>query len=253
MSDTEGRTPKLDSYEQRGEGHPDVQKLHGPIYREKLEPEDGYQPVPTRLILMMFALLMWGGWYLGQFSVDFDSSVLDGPAAFVRGAGSGEPTIKAPLDPMAVGKRVFNNCIACHAANGLGVPGQYPPLVGSEWVLGDEKVLVRILLHGMQGPVVVLGETYNGQMPAWQQLSDAEIAGVLSYIRGSWGNTAAPVTAELVGEIRKIESRTQPWKAEELASLANQSTGDDVGNDAADEEVSDEDSPPSRDSAEDRS
>jgi hypothetical protein len=72
----------------------------------------------------------------------------------------------------------------------------------------------------MQGPVEVLGETYDGQMPGWRQLSDAEIAAVLTFIRGSWGNSAAPVSTELVAEVRANESRVQPWTADELSQIA---------------------------------
>ncbi len=57
------------------------------------------------------------------------------------------------------------------------LPGVFPPLVGSEWVTGPPETLVRIILNGLQGPIEVAGQTYNGAMPAWaQQLSGQEIA-----------------------------------------------------------------------------
>jgi len=97
------------------------------------------------------------------------------------------------------GKQLYGaKCVACHQASGLGVAGVFPPLAGAEWVLGDEKVLVSILLHGVQGELVVKGNTYNGVMPAFGTLSDEEIAAVLSYIRSDWGNQATPITAATV-------------------------------------------------------
>ena len=66
------------------------------------------------------------------------------------------------------GKVVYSTtCAACHQATGEGVEGTYPPLAGSEWVNGDEAKVVRIVLHGLTGPVEVAGETYSGMMPPW--------------------------------------------------------------------------------------
>ena len=63
----------------------------------------------------------------------------------------------------------------------------------------------------------VKGVTYNGQMPPWQQLSDAELAAVLSYVRSSWGNSAGPISAADVAKERSATSgRGGPWSAEEL-------------------------------------
>jgi mono/diheme cytochrome c family protein len=246
------RPDALEAYEQRGDDQPDVQRLHGPIYREKMEPRDGYQPVPTPFLLAMLALLLWGGWYLGRYSADFNPAALEGPRAFRPRAEAAVAAPETPPDTMLVGGRVFNVCIACHGADGKGVPGKYPPLVDSEWVLGDERIVVRILLQGMRGPVDVLGETYDGEMPGWAQLTDERIAAVLTYIRGSWGNSAESVATDLVASIRAAETRTRAWTASELLDLAKQppqasADGDDSGtepaaSDEGREEVNGEDS-----------
>ena len=76
----------------------------------------------------------------------------------------------------------------CHQDTGKGLPGTYPPLVGSPIVLGDPAIPIRILLHGLQGDVTVEGATYNGQMPSWDRFSDEQIAAVLTYVRGAWTN-----------------------------------------------------------------
>jgi mono/diheme cytochrome c family protein len=120
------------------------------------------------------------------------------------------------------GKQIFaTTCAACHQATGQGVEGTFPPLAGSDWVTGDEAKLVRIVLHGLTGPVEVAGETYTGAMPAWGGvLKDPDVAAVTTYIRSSWGNQAAPITEARVASIRAATaSRKTPWTAAELAQL----------------------------------
>jgi mono/diheme cytochrome c family protein len=124
-------------------------------------------------------------------------------------------------NPVEAGKRVFDkNCVGCHQATGQGIPGAFPPLVGSEWVTGPPETVVRILLFGLQGPVQVRGATFNGAMPAWKDvLKDEEIAAVATYIR-EWAPNAAPaVPADQVAAQRKaLAGRTAPWTAAELTS-----------------------------------
>jgi mono/diheme cytochrome c family protein len=122
----------------------------------------------------------------------------------------------------ADGKQVYSTtCAACHQAHGEGIEGTYPPLAGSEWVNGDDAKVVRIVLNGVSGPLEVAGETYSGMMPAWGPvLKDDDIASVLTYVRGSWGNKAAPITAATVAKIRAATaSRSTPWTAAELAKF----------------------------------
>jgi mono/diheme cytochrome c family protein len=124
---------------------------------------------------------------------------------------------------MVVGRRVYNSCATCHQMDGQGVAGAYPPLAGAEWVTGDPRVLSRILLHGLQGPISVRGVLYNGAMPGWSRLSDGEIAAVLTYIRNSWGNAAGAVSPDVVAEVRRSEAtRASAWTADELDRLAKQ-------------------------------
>lgn len=102
--------------------------------------------------------------------------------------------------------------------------GQFPTLVGSEWVLsGDwhgDNHLVKILLHGLQGAIQVKGETYNGAMPPWKQLKDEQIALILTYIRNEWGNSAPPIVAEQVAKIREEHAgQTEPWTQSQLQAI----------------------------------
>ncbi|MEM1095435.1 MAG: cytochrome c [Bacteroidota bacterium] len=95
-------------------------------------------------------------------------------------------------------------CASCHGNTGLGIPGLYPPLVGTDWVTGDEERLIRIVLGGMQGPMVVNGVTYNNVMPPHNFFSDTQTADVITYIRSAWGNTAGAVTAAEVTRVRSL-------------------------------------------------
>ncbi|HZH70885.1 MAG TPA: cytochrome c [Mariniphaga sp.] len=101
------------------------------------------------------------------------------------------------------GKKVYDSvCLACHMANGTGVPGMFPPLANTDWVTGDKEQLIRITIQGLSGKIEVNGTTYNNIMPPNSHLSDREIADVLTYIRQSFGNDASEVTVEEVSTVR---------------------------------------------------
>jgi mono/diheme cytochrome c family protein len=121
------------------------------------------------------------------------------------------------------GAEVFAaRCAACHQSGGTGIPGAFPPLAGSNWVTGPDVTAVRILLHGVQGTLTVNGAAYNGAMPGFaSQLSDEEIAAVLSYVRSQWGNQAAPVqTAQVTAERAATAARSEPWNGDaDLATM----------------------------------
>ncbi len=204
-----------------GEGL-NVRDVHGAILREKDDPRDGYEPIPLWMVSVFMALVFWGGAYLSFYSGGFQSDVFD--ASQVSWAGGGG-AVKGPPDPMVVGKRLFTaNCVACHQPTGQGVAGQFPTLVDSEWVIGGDwhgdNHLVKILLHGLQGPIQVKGNTYNGAMPPWKQLKDDQIAMILTYIRNEWGNSAPPITAEQVAKIREeTAAQTEPYTQNQLKAV----------------------------------
>lgn len=190
--------------------------LHEPIYREMAEPRDGYEPMPTWLVFLCLAIMGFGGWYLGMFSGGFLPDAYD-ETGWRSSASATAETAVAAADPMVLGKRVYNNCMACHQRDGTGVAGNYPPLAGSEWVAGSEVTLAALLLRGLEGRITVGGESYDQVMPAWGHLSDDQIAAVLTYIRGSWGNNAGAIEADLVATVRaQTADRTRPWRADEL-------------------------------------
>ena len=118
----------------------------------------------------------------------------------------------------ADGKALFaRNCAACHQATGAGLPGVFPPLAGSEWVMGSDKVAAAILLHGITGKLTVKGGSYNGQMPAFKdKLNDAEIAAVLSHIRSNFGNAAPKIAPDVVkAEREATRDRKDPWAGDD--------------------------------------
>jgi len=112
-----------------------------------------------------------------------------------------------PVAAIARGKKVYDlTCVACHQADGQGVPDATPTLVKTKWVLGDKAVLVKIILKGMQG-VEIDGDTYRTLMPAQENvLSDQQIADVLTYVRNSFGNRASAV---MVGEVKAVREKVK--------------------------------------------
>lgn len=108
-----------------------------------------------------------------------------------------------PAAQTASGKALFDkNCAVCHQANGQGLADTFPPLAGAEVPNGPADAHIRLVLHGLTGPLAVRGHTYNGVMPSFLSLIDAELAAILTYERTSWGNTGSPVTPEQVHALR---------------------------------------------------
>lgn len=113
-------------------------------------------------------------------------------------------------------------CAGCHGNNGEGIQRLAPPLAGSEWVLGDERRLALLVLHGIEGPIDVAGKRYDTPeiltvMPSHSTLDDGSITSILIYIRNEWGNNAGGVNRRTVGRLRHTtQGRVQPWSVEGL-------------------------------------
>lgn len=97
------------------------------------------------------------------------------------------------------------SCAACHQITGQGVPGAFPPLDGSPYVVGDNvDRLATIMLYGLIGPIHVKGVLYNNVMTPWGPLlKDEELAAIATYIRSSWSNKAGPVSADVFTRARQ--------------------------------------------------
>ncbi len=100
------------------------------------------------------------------------------------------------------GERVFNQtCFACHQANGQGLPGVFPPLAKSDFLMADPERAIGIVLHGLQGPLTVNGQTYN-QVMTPQNLDDEQVANVLTFVMNSWGNSGEAISPDAVKKVR---------------------------------------------------
>lgn len=93
-------------------------------------------------------------------------------------------------------------CISCHQGDGKGDGSRFPPLNGSEWVIGDKKRLINVVLNGLTGSITVKGQSFDGVMPKHDFISDAEIAKVLTYIRLSFINNSSAVHEKEVADVR---------------------------------------------------
>ena len=112
---------------------------------------------------------------------------------------TGDSTADGASDnPYAAGEKIYTSmCISCHQKNGEGVVGAFPPLANSDYLLADINRSIDIVKNGMQGEIVVNGQTYNGIM-ANQGLTDEEVRDVTNYILNAWGNKGGEVSLDEV-------------------------------------------------------
>jgi mono/diheme cytochrome c family protein len=171
------------------------------------------------LLLMLFLGLVFYDKHSGWFDVKVYS-----PYGSAEQLEAYQPVAGAAA-AMARGKKTYETvCGICHAPDGTGKPGQAPPLAGSEWVNSKGvNRLARIPLQGLNGPVEVKGQRMtfpNGMVAVGAGLSDTDLAAVLTYIRGSWGNKADEVTADDIKAIRaQLGASPKPATSEQLKAL----------------------------------
>ena len=133
----------------------------------------------------------------------------------------------AERDLLIKGKALYARegaCITCHQPDGKGLPvSGFPPLSGTNWVLGNEERLIKLVLKGLYGPMEVLGTRYPGQVPMTPfgaMLKDDEIAAVLTYVRNSFGNKASAISPGKVKAVRAaVKDKTGFYSPEELLRL----------------------------------
>jgi mono/diheme cytochrome c family protein len=176
------------------------------------EPTAARSHLPMWILLALLALLYLGGIYFDHHSGWFDKQVYS-PYASAAMLESYQPKSGAAA-ARAQGKKNFEAiCGTCHGVDGLGKPGQAPPLAGSEWVNAKgHNRLAHIPLAGISGTLSVAGKEWNLPMAAMgAALSDTDLANVLTYIRSSWGNKAGEVTADDIKAVRAgMGARPQP-------------------------------------------
>jgi mono/diheme cytochrome c family protein len=184
------------------------------------EPTAVRSQMPMWILVLTLTLLFLGAVYFDRHSGWFDKQVYS-PYASAAMLDSYQPKSGAAA-ALAQGKRVYEQiCGVCHGVDGLGKPGQAPPLAGSDWVIAKgHNRLAHIPLAGISGPISVGGKDWNLNMAAMgAALSDADLAAVLTYIRSSWGNKAGEVTADDIKTIRAGLVRPLPMSLDQLMAM----------------------------------
>lgn len=191
----------------------DLLLVHSQLMREKIEPTERMAPIPLFLLGLFGMLLFWGGFYLARYSGGFSSTAFN-PEII----GTAVAEKEKPFDPIARGKKLFIGlCQNCHQANGEGLPGVYPPLRGSPWLLTSDVRPIKILLKGLSGPINVHGHDFDLNMPNVADWKDRDIAAVLTFVRQNWDNKADPISEDLVKKTREeIKDRHKPWTGDEI-------------------------------------
>ncbi len=184
-------------------------------------PETTRSTVPMWIIVIMLLLLFVGAVYFDHSSGWFNPKVYP-PYTTVDELEQFQPKSGAAA-VAAHGKQVYETiCGICHGTDGMGKPGQAPPLAGSEWVntQGFNRI-TSIPLVGLTGSFQVEGKGWNLSMaPMGAALSDADLAAVLTYIRTSWGNKGGDVTPDDVKSVRAaLSGHPAPINAEDLKSV----------------------------------
>lgn len=185
------------------------------------EPRAGTAGIPLWFVIMGF-LLIYGllvyfdqnsGWFKPEIYTPFHTpeQLLDSQLR------------KGGFDRVLAQKKFETVCGICHQPDGMGKPGQFPPLAGSEWANGTPNRLVRIPLLGISGPIKVKGQNWNLSMPGLPSTSDEDLAPILTYVRSSWGNKGDEVKPAQVKAIRaELGGRTQQLNGEaELQKIAD--------------------------------
>lgn len=173
--------------------------------RERDEPTELQTAVPWPFAMFSLLMIAWGA---GYFYLDIGAPVDAGDLRTeAQGTASGQTIDGSTLYSV--------QCAACHQADGRGLNGVFPPLVGSEWVSADPVVTTQVLLRGLVGQIEVAGKTYNGAMPAFTQLSDDELAAIVNFVRMQLNDSSVAVDPQFLGEQRAASAdRNSPWSGE---------------------------------------
>ncbi|MDA1272638.1 MAG: cytochrome c [Verrucomicrobia bacterium] len=191
---------------------------------QDVEPSAGSEITPVWLFVLMGLMLYGGMLYLNSYAGGFNPKVYEAFTSYKLVENANPKS--GPEMLIAKGESLYMVCAACHQVNGMGVALQFPPLAGSEWVNEPNPArLIRIPLHGMNGPIKVKDQDWNASMAALgAALSSEDIAAILSYIRQAWGNNAPPVSPADVDAVKEdTKSRpmdgSRPWLIDDLMKV----------------------------------
>ena len=191
---------------------------------ETREPTANSIATPAWPFILIVAIFWLGMNYFDSYGGGFSKNV------FAKNLPHDPPQLGLPPEMVAFmkGKASYQTyCVACHQPSGKGVPGQFPPLAGSDWVNGvGPNRMISLVLDGVSGPFKVNGIDYNSAMVPWRPvMTDEEIANVISYVRNEadWGNSGSFVTKEQVAAIRAKTSghAGSPYSADESMGIAH--------------------------------
>jgi nitrite reductase (NO-forming) len=140
--------------------------------------------------------------YLGDKAVS-QAPVTEAAQAMSAGALTKEQQV-------AAGRVLYSGtCSVCHQDSGEGLPDVFPPLAKSDFLMGDRERAISVVLNGLSGKVTVNDKDYNSVMPPMSQLTNDEIANILTFVMNSWGNGADAITPGEVARIRFITKRPE--------------------------------------------
>jgi len=198
----------------------DMVEVHSELNREKHPPTKGFLISPLIFVFMFGCLIFVCSIHLAKTTNGFQ---IHPPQEIVELSDEEFETqrLQRKYDS---GKKIFaKRCASCHQLNGLGIATQYPPLAGSEWVSADPDLIIKVILKGLKGEILVKGEKY-GTSPAVNmaavEINDNEIAKVSTYVRQAWGNDYSEVKEDQVARVREESSSQQEqWIGNALQSL----------------------------------
>ena len=198
------------------------------------KPPDTYEMEHTAGVFILEPSLLAGIGHYRESQLSNTQRVADDlrhllalPAEKRNGWRAEQPGQAKPSRPS--GREIYlQQCASCHLEDGRGVPGKYPSLIHSEWVLGAPNRLVALTLDGVKGAHDKSGCNSPGVMPAYRTvLPAAYIADVLTFIRQNWGNDASPISAEYVQKLfYGLPGRSDFWSWHELEALPTEQPSD---------------------------
>jgi len=217
-SDNPQKREKQDIYDASG----DIYNIHEASFREQQLPEEGNERGPWWLYAIIIATFAFGFFYMGFYFGEFSAE----PHLLYKESVKAQEKTAEPKDISKIerGENVYNNvCQTCHQASGKGVAGAFPSLHNAPLVIGNEKKLVALILHGLQGKLEREEGMYNGIMPPWkEQLTDRQVAAVATFVRQQFGNSSSEVMADTVKVVREQYDRSVQWTEEELNNSFNE-------------------------------
>ena len=198
----------------------DMVEVHSELNREKHPPTKGFLIAPLIFVFMFGCLIFVCSIQLAHSTNGFQ---IHPPQEIVE-LSDEELEIQRLERKFESGKKIFSvRCASCHQSNGLGIATQYPPLAGSEWVSADPDLIIKVILKGLKGEILVKGEKYGTSAAvnmAAVPINDREIANVSTYVRQAWGNDYSEVKEDQVARVREESSSQQEqWIGNVLQSL----------------------------------